>query len=61
MPGNHDQPSHTLLRRLAADPCFAPYLAGVARPHAHDAARYASVLRDLGLSVDAWETTTCTC
>ena len=57
MPGNHDEPSHVLLHELAADPRFAPYTEGVARPLAHDPEVYAGVLRDLGLAVDAWETT----
>ena len=57
VPGNHDEPSHVLLRDLAADPRFAPYTQGVARPHSHDPEVYADVLLDLGLRVDAWETT----
>ncbi|NUR06610.1 MAG: methyltransferase domain-containing protein [Nocardioidaceae bacterium] len=57
VPGNHGEPSHVLLHELAADPRFAPYTEGVARPHSHDPAVYADALRDLGLSVDAWETT----
>jgi trans-aconitate 2-methyltransferase len=57
VPGNHDEPSHVLLRGLAADPRFAEHTAGVARPHSHDPEVYAGVLLDLGLSVDAWETT----
>ena len=57
VPGNHDEPSHVLLRELAADPRFAPYTKGVARPHSHDPAVYAEALLDLGLRVDAWETT----
>jgi len=57
VPGNHDEPSHVLLRDLAADPRFAKHTEGVARPHSHDPAVYADALRDLGLEVDAWETT----
>lgn len=57
VPGNHDAPSHALLHRLASDPRFAGHAAGVARPHSHAPAVYADLLRDLGLSVDAWETT----
>jgi trans-aconitate 2-methyltransferase len=57
VPGNHDAPSHALLHRLAEDARFAPYTQGVARPHSHDPQVYAEVLRDLGLAVDAWETT----
>jgi trans-aconitate 2-methyltransferase len=57
VPGNHDEPSHVLLRDLAADPRFAPYTRGVARPQSHDPEVYADALLDLGLRVDAWETT----
>jgi len=57
VPGNHDEPSHALLHRLASDPRFADHTRGVARPHSHDPALYADRLRDLGLDVDAWETT----
>jgi trans-aconitate 2-methyltransferase len=57
VPGNHGEPSHVLLRELAADPRFAAYTEGVARPFSHDPVVYADALLDLGLSVDAWETT----
>jgi trans-aconitate 2-methyltransferase len=57
VPGNHGEPSHVLLHELASDPRFAQYVDGVARPHSHDPAVYADVLLDLGLVVDAWETT----
>jgi trans-aconitate 2-methyltransferase len=57
VPGNHDEPSHVLLRELGAHPRFAAYAKGVSRPHSHDAAVYADALLDLGLQVDAWETT----
>jgi trans-aconitate 2-methyltransferase len=57
VPGNHGAPSHVLLHRLAADPRFAAHTEGVARPHSHEPGVYAEALRDLGLVVDAWETT----
>jgi trans-aconitate 2-methyltransferase len=57
VPGNDDEPSHALLRELAGDPRFASYTEGVARPASHDPQVYADALRDLGLVVDAWETT----
>ena len=38
VPGNFDEPSHRLLRELAADPRYAPTLAEVAWPAAADAA-----------------------
>jgi trans-aconitate 2-methyltransferase len=57
VPGNHHEPSHALLQRLADDPRYADFTRGVARPLSHDPQVYAAALRDLGLSVDAWETT----
>jgi trans-aconitate 2-methyltransferase len=57
VPGNHGAPSHLLLHELAADPRFAGFTGGVARPHSHEPQVYADLLRDLGLRVDAWETT----
>jgi trans-aconitate 2-methyltransferase len=57
VPGNFDAPSHELLRRLAADPRYAPMLADVVWPAAADAASYLDDLVGLGCSVDAWETT----
>jgi trans-aconitate 2-methyltransferase len=57
VPGNHGEPSHVLLHRLAGDARFASHTEGVARPHSHDPEVYAEALRDLGLEVDAWETT----
>jgi len=57
VPGNFDEPSHTIRRDLAAEPAYAEHTAGVAVPDAHDAATYLHTLRDLGCEVDAWETT----
>jgi trans-aconitate 2-methyltransferase len=57
VPGNFEEPSHTIRRELAAEPPYAAYTADVAAPHAHDAATYLHVLRSLGCEVDAWETT----
>lgn len=57
VPGNFDEPSHTLLRSLAEDPRFAGHTAEVAYPASHDARTYLSELRRLGLAADAWETT----
>src|SRR3954451_25330081 len=52
VPGNHGQPSHGLLHELAAEPRFAEFTAGVARPLSHDPDVYAERLLDLGLQVD---------
>ena len=57
VPGNFNEPSHLLLRQLAADPRYAPMLTEVAWPIAADAASYLDDLAHLGCSVDAWETT----
>lgn len=57
VPGNHDAPSHQLLHRLVSDPRFASYTEQVARPRSFGPQVYADALRDLGLAVDAWETT----
>lgn len=57
VPGNFDEPSHTIRAELAADPRFAAYLQGVAVPASYDAATYLEVLAGLGCRVDAWETT----
>jgi trans-aconitate 2-methyltransferase len=57
VPGNFDQPSHTLRDRLAADPRFAEYLRDVATPTAHDPGVYLDRLASLGSEVDVWETT----
>jgi trans-aconitate 2-methyltransferase len=57
VPGNVDQPSHTILRELAAESAYDEHTAGAAAPSAHDAATYLHALTDLGCEVDAWETT----
>ena len=57
VPGNFEEPSHTIRRELAAEAPYADHTAGVATPHAHDASTYLHVLRALGCEVDAWETT----
>ena len=57
VPGNFDEPSHTIRDELAAEAPYASHTAGVATPSAHDAATYLGVLAGLGCAVDAWETT----
>jgi len=57
VPGNFDEPSHTIRRDLAAEEPYAPHAEGVATPDAHDAAVYLDALARLGCEVDAWETT----
>ena len=57
VPGNFDEPSHTIRRDLAAEPAYAEHTHGVAVPASHDPATYLHVLSALGCRVDAWETT----
>jgi trans-aconitate 2-methyltransferase len=57
VPGNFGEPSHQLLRQLAADARYAPMLTEVTWPSSADAASYLADLAGLGCSVDAWETT----
>ena len=57
VPGNFDEPSHTIRRDLAAEEPYVAHTAGVATPDAFDAATYLELLAGLGCAVDAWETT----
>ncbi|MFC5177800.1 methyltransferase domain-containing protein [Nocardioides taihuensis] len=57
VPGNFDEPSHTIRRDLAAEAPYDAHTAGVAVPSSHDPATYLEVLAGAGCAVDAWETT----
>ena len=57
VPGNFDEPSHTIRTELAAEPPYADHTRGVAVPSSHDPAVYLEALAALGCRVDAWETT----
>jgi trans-aconitate 2-methyltransferase len=57
VPGNFDEPSHTIRTELAAEEKYADFTRGVAVPSSHDAATYLERLAALGCRVDAWETT----
>ena len=57
VPGNFDQPSHTIRAELAASPPYAAHVSGLPTPSSHDPATYLARLLDLGCEVDAWETT----
>ncbi|WKN49248.1 trans-aconitate 2-methyltransferase [Nocardioides sp. Arc9.136] len=57
VPGNFEEPSHTIRRDLAARAPYAEHLRDVAVPASHDPATYLDVLSGLGCEVDAWETT----
>ncbi len=58
VPGNHDAPSHALMREAAAHhPAAARLAPALSRLAVHDPARYVVELGALGCVVDAWETT----
>jgi trans-aconitate 2-methyltransferase len=57
VPGNFDEPSHTIRTELAAGPAYAEHTRDVAVPSSREPAEYLEVLTDLGWEVDAWETT----
>ncbi|MFL6003428.1 MAG: trans-aconitate 2-methyltransferase [Nocardioides sp.] len=57
VPGNFDEPSHTIRRDIADLEPYAVHTAGVAVPDSHDPATYLEVLAEAGCAVDAWETT----
>jgi trans-aconitate 2-methyltransferase len=57
VPGNFDEPSHTIRTTLAAETPYVEHTAGVAVPSSHDPAVYLEALQRLGCEVDAWETT----
>jgi trans-aconitate 2-methyltransferase len=58
VPGNSDQPSHVILRELAASPRWRAALDGVKlNRQALDPAEYVDLLSRAGCAVDAWETT----
>jgi trans-aconitate 2-methyltransferase len=58
VPGNFEQPSHTLLRELAGSPRWRPLLGDVnLTRQSADPADYAELLAQAGCEVDAWETT----
>jgi trans-aconitate 2-methyltransferase len=57
VPGNFDEPSHTIRTGLAAEAPYADHTHGVAVPNSHDPDVYLERLAGLGCEVDAWETT----
>ena len=58
LPGNFDQPSHAILRELAASDRWRGRLAGVQlNRQSADPVEYLDLLAARGLEVDAWETT----
>jgi trans-aconitate 2-methyltransferase len=58
LPGNFDQPSHTILRELASAPRWRPLLDGAQlNRQAGEPVDYLARLAGAGCEVDAWETT----
>jgi trans-aconitate 2-methyltransferase len=58
VPGNFDQPSHAILRELAASARWRPLLRDAEQNRqTADPAAYAELLAKVGCEVDAWETT----
>ncbi|MCH1869053.1 trans-aconitate 2-methyltransferase [Nocardioides sp. CFH 31398] len=57
VPGNFDEPSHTVRTELAGGAPYAEHTAGVDVPSSHDPVVYLRALTALGCTVDAWETT----
>jgi trans-aconitate 2-methyltransferase len=57
VPGNFDEPSHTIRAELAAAASYAEHTASLATPSSHDPAVYYDALTAAGCSVDVWETT----
>jgi trans-aconitate 2-methyltransferase len=57
VPGNHDAPSHVLLREVAARAPYADVVGPVERRVTADPSDYLDVLARPGWEVDAWETT----
>src|ERR1700751_4966 len=58
VPGNFDQPSHAIMREMAASARWRPLLEDVElNRQSADPADYAELLAGAGCEVDAWETT----
>ena len=57
VPGNFDEPSHTIRTELAAAEPYADHTREVAVPDSHPADAYLDVLVRAGLEADVWETT----
>jgi trans-aconitate 2-methyltransferase len=57
VPGNFEEPSHTIRRELAAEPAYAAHTRDVTVPASHDPEVYLDALLRLDAEVDAWETT----
>ncbi|WP_151083441.1 methyltransferase domain-containing protein [Nocardioides cynanchi] len=57
VPGNFDEPSHTIRTELAAEAPYDAHTRDVDVPSSSDPVVYLEALTALGVEVDAWETT----
>ncbi len=57
VPGNFDEPSHTIRRELESERAYADHTRDLDRPGSHDPEVYLRALTELGCTVEAWETT----
>ena len=57
VPGNFDEPSHTIRKELADEAPYRRHTRDLATPASHDPATYLEALTSIGCTVDAWETT----
>jgi len=57
VPGNFDEPSHTIREELADEEPYRAHTRDLATPASHDPATYLETLVGVGCTVDAWETT----
>ncbi|HXH80368.1 trans-aconitate 2-methyltransferase [Nocardioides sp.] len=57
VPGNFDEPSHTIRTEIAGRAPYDELTRDVAVPSSHDLRDYFEALASLGMRVDAWETT----
>jgi trans-aconitate 2-methyltransferase len=58
VPGNFESPSHALIRELTAEPAWRDHAHGLLLPDSVlSPTEYADTLADLGVDIDAWETT----
>ncbi len=57
VPGNLDEPSHSIRTELASHEPYAEHVRGAQVPTSHSPEDYARVLLGLGCEADVWETT----
>jgi trans-aconitate 2-methyltransferase len=57
VPGNFDEPSHTIRTELAGEPAYAEFTRHARVPTSHGPETYLDALAATGCDVDVWETT----